>query len=542
MSLPLRLLTGFFATILLLGAVPSPRADTGDCGQPHSTGPVSTASDSWYVLRTAVGLSTCNRCVCDVNDSGDITSTDALIVLEDAVGLDVTYDCPPCDPEGLQCPGVAQFALFAKVRGICSSNSDCAAFSVCDPSIGRCRTASDSDAGWTGLGHNADTDDPVPARVTLSCEGPAPCGQCEITGHDPSLGNCRCADDNRKACFTVAGPDEASCGGAECVCNFGPPMPLSSGNTPVCVLNTLSAQPGGTVNVDQGSGIIEMHLAEKVFVGLSLLQPCPLCVGDTKPADGKRDGVCVGGLNDTQSCDAQAYNSTFPPPTGALLSLDCFPDPDANISGKGLPLSINLATERTELAAEVPCGSDGELAALKCPCRVCSGDPSIPCHVDSDCSAKEAGTCSSNGAGTQTLPNDCTTGVCKDIGNNQGECEEGPDDTFCDAIVRPDGGGLIGCGDNADCLPVNIGVDAGLCTLVQRRPCFLDPIVAQGAPHPYVPLAAGSYCSPATDSSSVNAVAGFPGPGRLTLQSAVSLYCKGDPTSTYTPGSGGCPE
>lgn len=540
MGIPSRLFSVLVSGVLLLSSSPAFAAQ-GDCGQPVTGGARPTAYDSWYVLSAAVDLVDCNRCVCDVNDSGAITASDSLAVLNDAVGLVEVDGCPVCEPEGLQCPAVAQFALFAKIRGACTTNADCAGFSVCDPTIGRCRTATDSDVGWTGLSHNADTDDPVPARVFLDCEGPAPCGQCTITGHDPSLGNCRCENDNRQRCYTVAGPDEEACGGAECICNFGPPMPVSSGNTPVCVLNTIASQPGGEVNVDKGAGTIELHLAEKIFLGLSLLQPCPVCVNDTKPADGVRDGTCVGGNNDTQDCDAQAYNATFPPPTGALYSLDCYPSPGANITGKGLPLSIDLTTGRTELSAQVPCAVDGPLAGVDCPCRVCSGDFSVACNSDAECAAAEAGTCSSNGNGVQTAPNECDDGLCESVGGNQGRCATGPDDRYCDGIVAPDGSGLINCSTNEDCTAENIGVEAGLCTLVQRRPCFLDPVVSQGFPHPVVPLAAGTYCSPATASAAVNTVAGFPGPGRLTLQSAVSLYCKSDPTKLYTPGSGGCP-
>ena len=514
---------------------------TSQCGSPLTEGGMPTSRDALFVLHASVDLVACNRCVCDLDDSGAITASDSLKVLRDAVGLAVTKACPACDPEGLECPAVAQFALFATIRGACATNAQCAGFSACDTSIGRCRTATDTDVGWTGFAHNGDTDDPVPARVFLDCDGPAPCGQCSIVGHDPSLGNCRCASDNRQRCFTVAGPDEEFCGGGECVCNFGPPLPLSSGNTPICVLNTIAAQPGGEVNVDQGSGTIDLHLAEKVFLGISLAQPCPLCANDTTPADGVRDGTCVGGLNDTQGCDAQAYNSTFPPPTGALYSLDCFPIPGANITGTGLSIDVALTTGRSELHAEVPCANEGPGALLDCPCRVCSGDGSVPCRLDADCAEVGAGTCSSNGDGAQTQPNDCTTGLCQSVGGEEGECAVGPDDHFCDAIVRADGTGLIGCGTNADCAVENIGVDAGDCTIQQRRPCFLDPIVTQGSPHPVVPLAAGTFCSPPTANQAVNLTGGLPGPGRLTLQSAVSLFCKSAPLSTYAPGSGGCP-
>lgn len=536
----LRLLVSYFVALLFVFHAPRCDAAVGDCGQPVGAD-VATATDALFVLRTSVGLVACNRCTCDVDDSGSITASDALNVLRDAVGLPVASDCPACDPDGLTCPGVVQFALFAKIRGACATNDECAGFSVCDPSLGRCRTASENDIGWTGLSHNADTDDPVPARLFLDCVGPAPCGHCTIAGHDPSLHNCRCLDDNRQACFTVAGPDDEFCGGGQCVCYFGPPLPVSAGNTPTCVLNSLASQPSGEVDVDRGAGTIQIHFAEKVFLGLSLTQPCPLCVNDTTPADGVRDGSCAGGLNNGQDCDAQAYNSTFPPPTGALYSLDCFPVAGANITGPGLSIPIDLTTGRSELHAEVPCATDGPASELSCPCRVCSGDETRPCNRDADCAAAGAGTCSSNGVGAEALPNDCTTGQCDDVGGEQGVCAAGPGGSYCDLILRADGTGLISCATNDDCASENIGVDGGNCTRVEGRPCFLDPIVAQGFAHPLVPLAAGTFCSPPTLSETVNSVVGLPGPGRLTLQTAVSLFCKSDPHVHYAPGNGGCP-
>ncbi len=530
----------FLVAAMLLASDPAIAA-VGDCGQPLSTGTSPNTSDALFVLRTSVELEECALCVCDVNESGDVTATDALLVLQLAVGLPVTANCVDCDDPSLQCPGVAQFALFAKIRGVCATNGDCAPFSTCDESIHRCRTVTDSDIGWNGLAHDADIDDPIPARLFVDCEGPAPCGECTITGHDPSLGDCRCVSDNQKVCFTVAGNDDQFCDGGFCQCYFGPPMPLSSGNTPVCVLNGLAAQPTGTGNVDTGSGFIHLQLSEKIFLGASLLSPCPLCLNDPTPADGVRGGVCEGGRNDTMGCDAQAYNSTFPPPTGGLYSLDCFPLAGADISQGGLPLTIDLTTGQTQLDAVVPCAVEGPLSEVNCPCRVCSGNDKIACHVDADCAAEDAGTCSSNGEGEQTEPNACLNGVCVDSGGNDSFCETGPDDTWCDAITRADGGGLVGCATNVDCTPLIIGVDAGTCTLVERRACFPDPIVSQGSPNPAIPIAAGTYCSPATTATSVNTAAGLPGPGRLTLQTALSLFCKGDPEAHYTPGVGGCP-
>src|SRR3569832_2891288 len=131
-------------------------------------------------------------------------------------------------------------------------------------------------------------------------------------------------------------------------------MPLSSGYIPVCVLNSLSRQPGGHANVDTGVGTIETHLIERVFIGASIFAPCPICVNDPTPADGVRGGVCVGGDNDTQDCDAQAYTATFPSPTGALYSLDCMPPANTDISEGGLKIDIPLATGHLALPAPLP--------------------------------------------------------------------------------------------------------------------------------------------------------------------------------------------
>ncbi|HEY2772420.1 MAG TPA: hypothetical protein VGK20_00075 [Candidatus Binatia bacterium] len=519
-------------------------AANGDCGQPQTVGSAPTAADALFVLETSVGTKTCTLCVCDVNNSGTVTASDALLVLQSAVDLPVSLNCPTgCVDGDAQCPGVAQFALFAKVRpGPCTTNADCQPFSSCDTSLHRCTTVTDLDTGWTGLAQNQDIDDPIPARLFVDCHGPAPCGECTITGHDPSLGDCRCADDNRKICFKVAEVDNDVCGGQECICNFGPPSPQSAGNIPVCVLNQLSAQPSGHGNVDTGDGLIELPLNEKVFLGSSLFAPCPVCINDPTPADGVRGGVCVGGHNDGQSCDAQAFNSSFPPPTGALYSLDCFPDSNADISNGGLNIKIPLDTGNQQMAFDLPCGVD---SSQNCPCRVCSANSTIPCHSDSDCTAASAGTCSSDGAGEATAPNACSDGVCQaiasDAGNNEGQCATGPNDSYCDAVVRADGGGLIGCNANIDCAASSIGIDAGACSLSQRRPCFLDPIVAQGAANPVVPIASGPFCIPPSTSASVNASAGLPGPGRLVVQTVLTLFCKSDPQAAYTPGTGGCP-
>lgn len=86
------------ATSFILSCSPlDASAAFGDCGQPVSNGSQPSTTDALYVLRTGVGQTTCLPCVCDVNDSGEILVSDALVTLNVAVGLPVMLACPPCD-------------------------------------------------------------------------------------------------------------------------------------------------------------------------------------------------------------------------------------------------------------------------------------------------------------------------------------------------------------------------------------------------------------------------------------------------------------
>jgi len=73
-----------------------------DCGDAvyveGNAGPSTplSASDALHVLNSAVGVSSCDLCVCDVNGSGAITAGDALAVLIAAVGTPVALVCPFC--------------------------------------------------------------------------------------------------------------------------------------------------------------------------------------------------------------------------------------------------------------------------------------------------------------------------------------------------------------------------------------------------------------------------------------------------------------
>jgi cysteine-rich repeat protein len=472
-----------------------------------------------------------------------------------------------------ECPSVGEAIVYAGTGEPCTSDSECGP-GTCEG--GRCRTRTRLDSGWTGIAHDAGVTDRIMVRAHLECGASAPCGVCEITGIDPSPGYCRCANDNRTQCFQpLAASDNDSCGGAACNCYLGPPLSLSAGNTPACVVNRIRDDISGTGNVDTGEGAITTNLASVAYLGINLTLPCPACGGtcsaptakvgapcsvdadcDTQPAsgdgdcsgfdsaagDGQREGTCHGGVNEGLSCDVDAYNVSFPAPATpgeAGMSLDCFPDSGKNVSGSGLRISLTQTTGTSALPeANITCGFP-PFVTYKCPCGQCSNDVSIPCSTNDQCPA--GGTCVSDGNGLP-LPDQCnTTGGCIDIGDGQGQCDGGPTDKLCDGILRANGNGFIACLSNADCDAGTIGLAAGSCTIVQTRKCFMDPITATGTPNPSAPVGVASFCIGKTSNGGINTVAGLPGPGRVITQTSTRTFCSSDTSVEYTPGVGGCP-
>jgi hypothetical protein len=332
-------------------------------------------------------------------------------------------------------------------------------------------------------------------------------------------------------------------------------------------------------------------------VNNSVATPCTFstCNADT-PRDGQRDGTCVGGADNGSSCDIDAENTSFPTrtnlPAGGGYSIDCLPN--NNISGAGLKISLQQTTGTSSLSANVPCGDN---PADDCFCRVCSKDrnpcnsdadcvdeggscsgaTSFACAENSDCGSVDIGpclagifrcqkntaiscavngnadcvgfnagtcdisTCSSDGTGVATKPNECNDGVCTDQGGGEGACTTGgPTETFCDGLLKGNGDGTFACGTNDDCAPVTIGVDGGNCTLTKTRECFLDPIVANGQASTSQPKAAAVFCIPPTGSATINIASALPGPGRAVNQASSKLFCS-DGMTQYTAGAGNCP-
>jgi hypothetical protein len=78
----------------------------GSCGDPIAMtvgfaastylGRAVTATDALAILQAAVGLMSCELCVCDVNGSSTLSASDALVTLQYSVGQSASLLCPPC--------------------------------------------------------------------------------------------------------------------------------------------------------------------------------------------------------------------------------------------------------------------------------------------------------------------------------------------------------------------------------------------------------------------------------------------------------------
>ncbi len=409
------------------------------------------------------------------------------------------------------------------------------------------RPGIDLDTGWTGISHDLPgvDDAPTTSARLLGCDtdlGSPTCGQCTVTGpikYQGPANTCRCfnATATDTSTLTSCDPEAPACGGAEsCQCFYGPPLPLSSGAVPVCVVNRFAGPFAGTVNVANtgthaGEGVSEVRLLSSVYNGLGATNPCPKCNGDLTARDGLAQGTCAGGPRDGMACDAAGLNPYF-----GATSLDCPPLAAGNIGD--LIVSFEPATTATTtLGTNRPCTAT---SGVPCFCNTCPTAAAEPCNSNSDCpgnltcggrrciSGANAGTpctqnseCGSNVCsrpGSPTQQNACIGGVCEpnpsDPSNpNEGVCPDGPVDRACS--LEP----FRGCTADADCNPAPSGncsdcLPEQTCGTVPRQ-CFLDPIVRTGTPGTRDSILAATFCLPPARSPSINNVAGLPGPGAV---------------------------
>ena len=381
--------------------------------------------------------------------------------------------------------------------------------------------------GWTGKTHIVDVPDQSLDAVDITCDGN--CDNCEVSlnrrNNDPTT-NCRCAANPRQPCDAVNAPDPA-CGGINPICNcyFGPALAISSGGTPVCVLNQIREDYSGSVDFREGAYHDTIKLSSLVHLGISQTAPCPTCDGDVTVNDGVRDGTCNGGLQNGQTCDVNGEHNSFGP-----MSFDCPPASSTNISGNGLQITLNLDSEPQSLTAALPCDSPN---TDMCPCRVCTDNSQLGCSSNADCAAEGAGTCTAGGD-VPIERNACTDNIC-----TAGQCNAGPIDKYCDGITHRDGRGYIACTTQADCSALN----AGACSILDKRRCFGDTITVNGDADIYNPVTGGIFCIPQTTNIAVNQTAGLPGPGTVNLDFDADVRCQSDPEQVYDfPNGDACPD
>jgi hypothetical protein len=407
----------------------------------------------------------------------------------------------------------------------------------------------DLDVGFTGLAH--DVTFPSGLGLTLGVSGCAgasqpTCGQCSLSG--PSGAAQRCQDQPWVECGSTLDCTDAGAAGP-CTAFFGPPQPSVFGGLPACTLNELVGAVSGTVDVDDGSTVVDMTLRSQLHVVGTAFHPCPTCDG----------GTCVGGARDGAACTPQG-SGVF-----GAVSLDCPPNPAARVDGRTTPLHLTSGTQSRMLTAASPTCRQTGFTALKCFCDTCNdanadvcatnadcplsgGNPGIcggrrclgggnvgaPCALASEC---PGATCGRPGEASQ--PNSCnddttTPGFagCVDVGNDQGECLFGPSESRCSIQTG------VPCGNDADCNPPPAGVcddcQSGQICRERARPCFPDNGVIGSVVEVTGSAAApcdgtspttlgGFFCVPPTPATLVNAAQGLPGLGRIRLPASVQF-------------------
>ena len=458
-----------------------------------------------------------------------------------------------CDPAAPERPEATCGSDFACNPTTCNCACPTSVHFLGDPTS----PATLLDVGWTGIAHGTPVVSNGDVTVGLSgCAAERPCGVCAMNGPIPNAGateihNRRCTNDTSIRCT-----DDTPClgGGGTCEYYFGTTLPLSAGGVTTCALNQFNGPITGTVNVETGDAATTALVTSRVYVGIAIDSPCPVCVGDPTINDDLQGGTCAGGARDTLACDA---NGTVPArPDFGSRSLDCPPNPGALIATLPIDLSGGTATAAKALSADSPlCGvaAPGEV----CLCHTCNNGNAEPCDANADCpdpagpigpicggrrclGGPNAGAaCAANSEcpgggicnrpGEPPKPDACLedTGSPDDAdcvdgdGDGAGECFNGPIISTCTAPHAQ-----RGCFGDGDCTP-------GTCESTARR-CFssgggvpTDPGIGEvraiGAADVPVhdtasPTLASVFCVAPTGSASVNNVAGLPGPGRLTLQ------------------------
>jgi hypothetical protein len=330
------------------------------------------------------------------------------------------------------------------------------------------------------------------------------------------------------------------------------------------VANQFNGPITGTANVESGQAVNTALLTSRVFLASTVDQPCARCLGDATINDGVLGGSCDIGPRAGLACDG---NGTVPSrPDFGTTSLDCPSPPGSIIATLAIDLSNATNTVTRTLSASSP--NCNGAAGNKCLCGTCNNGNNQGCFTNADCpdppgaigpicngkrclgGGNAGAACTNNSecpSSSCTIPGepskpsacvddttnsilDCSDGADGTVGDNEGGCTVGPIDQNCTVAS---GHGQRGCTTDAEC-----GGTAGSCETLNRR-CFLtgggtfapttmllqgtDALVAVGmADLPMndvsQPTLGSVFCVAPTGSSSVNNVAGLPGPARVTIR------------------------
>jgi hypothetical protein len=363
------------------------------------------------------------------------------------------------------------------------------------------QSGADLDTGWTGTAHDLEVQKGSTISGELAnCDGTSDF-ECDFFGN---LGSA-CSGDPSQSCLS-----NAQCTAGTCVINtFGPPLPLSAGGVPACIINRFATDVTGSYNLQTGDTELFTRLSSLVHIGNQVSRPCPICdCGLPDPQD------CE--IGDTGTCTDSATGPCTVQGTGPLgpTSNDCLPSVSSNVSGGGLDIPFQPVTTGTstfpsnqtcDSAANQNCWCDGQPQVSQC-ALACDGgsNDGLPCGSDANCPGGGAGSC-------KPL---CRQIVGEPVG--EGECVAGPIAQTCAGAPE------IGCQTNSNCPP-----GKGPCASRNQR-CFMDPIVREGTPSTTLNQSVATFCIPATSASAINNTAGLPGPGAISFPAAIDLKECGD--------------
>ncbi len=423
----------------------------------------------------------------------------------------------------------------------CDGNGDCIVGPNCsDPPHAPC--------GTTGGGGNTHED----ADAICANLGQGTCRK-ERTAIGP-----HCYNNIKQECDPKLPSDPiCSAPGDFCVRSFhGAPLPIAAGGVPVCIVIVFSEDVVGTTNLITGASAVNYREDSITHSGLALNKPCPVCGGfcensERTPCSVDADcgagvtcvtaALCSDGPNQDKPCRTSA---PFGGPTDffGTTSVDCPPFVAQDISGGGLDLVIHPITTGTvqrlpAFACDAvgatgnacvggssegrPCTTGSECPGGSClpQCFCPSGggafqrpnacEPACvggdvdadPCSVDSDCPG--GGFC--HAADCRPNPGDPDS-----IG--EGQCTTGPATGVCSVSV------FKTCNSDGECQGSNCTFcEPGETCVFESRQCFVNSGIIRGGV-PGVPdrRTATTFCLQGTASSSINNVAGLPGPGAIT--------------------------